>query len=109
MAVATPRIAQFLGLSEAELMQKALRSLLLEQKRAVLQTRLEILARYRAIDIADLEKKISDGTVAEHPAWEDLITAENLRARVEEIVELCMSLERDVIAHGTAAVAAIML
>ena len=81
MAVATPRIAQFLGLSEAELVQKALRSLLLEQKRTVLQTRLEILARYRATDIADLEQKISDGTVAEHPAWEDLITAENLGAR----------------------------
>jgi len=85
MAVATPRIAQFLGLSETELMRQALRSLLLDQKRAVLQTRLEILARYRATDIAELERKITDGAVVEHPAWEDLITAENLGSRVEEI------------------------
>ena len=31
MTVAAPTIAQFLGVSETELMQKALRSLLLEQ------------------------------------------------------------------------------
>ena len=35
MTVAAPRIAQFLGVSETELMQKALRSLLLEPNRAV--------------------------------------------------------------------------
>ena len=85
MTVATPRIAQFLGLSETELMRQALRSLLLDQKRAVLQTRLEILARYRATNVPELEQKISEGAVAEHPAWEDLITVENLGSRVEEI------------------------
>jgi hypothetical protein len=85
MAVATPRIADFLGLSETELMQKALRSFLLEQRRAVLAARLEILARYRAADLAELEQKIADGTVVEHPGWEDLITAENLGARLEDL------------------------
>ncbi len=85
MAVALPSLAQFLGVSEAELMRKALRSLLLEQKSAVLQVRLEILARYRSSDIAELEQKIAAGAVTEHPGWEDLITAENLGARLEEI------------------------
>ncbi len=85
MTVATPRIAQFMGLSETELMRKALRSLLLEQRRKVLQTRLEILARYRATSLVDLEQKIADDEVVEHPGWEDLITAENLGARLEEI------------------------
>lgn len=85
MAVALPSLAQFLGVSETELMRKALRSLLLEQKSAVLQMRLEILARYRSSDIDDLEQKIAAGAVAEHPGWEDLITAENLGARLEEI------------------------
>lgn len=61
MAVALPSLAQFLGVSEAELMRKALRSLLLEQKSAVLQMRLEILARYRSSDIAELEQKIAAG------------------------------------------------
>lgn len=85
MTVATTRIAQFMGLSETELMRKALRSLLLEQRRKALQTRLEILARYRATSLVDLEQKIADGEVVEHPGWEDLITAENLGARLEEI------------------------
>ncbi len=46
---------------------------------------LEILARYGAESIADLEAKIAQGLVAEHPAWEDLIVAENLSARLEEL------------------------
>lgn len=85
MTVATMEIAQFLGLSEAELIQRALTTFLQEQRRAVLQARLEILARYRVSTITELESKIADATVAEHPAWEDLITAENLDARLEEI------------------------
>mgnify|MGYP000208556653 FL=1 len=85
MAVATQSIAEFLGLSEAELMQKALHSLLLEQKRAVLHARIEILARYNAGDVNELEEKIAKGVVVEHPAWEDLITAENLDTRLAEI------------------------
>jgi len=43
------------------------------------------LARYRVRTIAELEAGIADATVAEHPGWEDLITAENLEARLEEI------------------------
>ena len=74
MTVATLQIAQFLGVSEPELMQKALRSLLLEQRRAVLQARSDLPARYRATNLAELEQKIAAGTVAEHPGWEDLIT-----------------------------------
>jgi len=85
MTVATMEIAQFLGLSESELMQRALTTFLQEQRRAVLQTKLEILARYRVRTIAELEAGIADATVAEHPAWEDLITVENLDARLEEI------------------------
>jgi len=42
-----------------------------------------MLARYQADSIDELETKIAQGTVAEHPAWEDLIVVENLGARVE--------------------------
>jgi hypothetical protein len=85
MTIAAPRIAEFLGLSEPELIRKALHSLLLEQKRLALQERLEILARYRAHNITELEQKIATGQVAEHPGWEDLITVENLDARIGQI------------------------
>ena len=85
VATTTARIASSLGLSESSLFQQALVSFLREQKRQVLQHRLDILARYGADSLADLEARIAQGMVAEHPAWEDLIVAENLTARLEEL------------------------
>jgi len=35
--------------------------------------------------LADLASKIARGDVAEHPAWEDLIVAENLTARLRAL------------------------
>jgi hypothetical protein len=85
VAAAETRIAQSLGLTERELREQALESFLRDRKREVLQYRLDILARYGAKSIEDLESKIAQGSVAEHPAWEDLIFAENLGARLEEL------------------------
>ena len=82
---AKAKIAELLGLTENELVQQALLSLLYEKKREVLQQRLDILARYGAGSLEDLESKIAEGVVPEHPAWEDLIVVENLSARVEEL------------------------
>ncbi len=66
--------------SDPELM-----SLLQEQRSQVFGEQSEILARYQASTLAELEAKIVAGEVAEHPAWEDLIAAENLAARLEKI------------------------
>lgn len=46
---------------------------------------LNILAQYGADSVTDLEARITTGEVAEHPAWENLIVAENLAARLEEL------------------------
>lgn len=78
-------IAATLNLSTEELFHEALVSLLREKKRQVVQDRLEILARYGAASIGELEARIREGAVVEHPAWEDLITVENLDARLEEL------------------------
>lgn len=83
--IATTKIATSLGLTERELFQQALVSFLHDQKRQVLQHRLDILVRYGADSLADLESRIAQGIVAEHPAWEDLIVAENLTARLGEL------------------------
>ena len=85
MSVATAELANALGVGESELLKEALHSLLLEKKREVLQASLEILSRYGATSLDDLEAKIADGAVAEHPAWEDLIVAENLQTRLGEL------------------------
>jgi hypothetical protein len=79
------QIALSLGLTESELFRQALVSFLLEKKRQTLQLKLEILARYGADSLADLESRIARGVVVEHPAWEDLIVAENLNARLREL------------------------
>ena len=87
MSVATAELASAFGVGEGELLKEALRSLLLEKKRGVLQAKLEILTRHGAASLKDLEAKIADGAVAEHPAWEDLIVAENLDQRLGELNE----------------------
>ena len=63
MALATIDIARSFGLTEAELMEQALRHILLEKRR------------------------VAAGTVVEHPAWEDLIVVENLETSLEELDE----------------------
>jgi len=85
VATTEARIAESLGLTEQELHQQALESFLHDKKREVLRHRLDILARYNAESVEDLESRIAQGVVAEHPAWEDLIVAENLKARLEEL------------------------
>ena len=37
------------------------------------------------ISVDELEERIADEDVPEHPAWEDLIVAENLGTRLEEL------------------------
>jgi len=87
MALLTNNIARSFGLTEAELMEQALRRFLLEKRRELLQERLGILVRYQVETIQQLEERIADGEVVEHPGWEDLITIENLEASLEEINE----------------------
>jgi len=85
MTTTAKQIANTFGLSEPDLFQQALVSFLLDKKRQVLQTRLDILARYNVETHLDLEARIASGDVPEHPAWEDCITAENLTNHLQEI------------------------
>jgi hypothetical protein len=79
------QIATSQGLPENELFRQALVSYLLDKKRQAMQLKLEILSRYGAASLPDLETKIAHGIVVEHPAWEDLIVVENLTERLEEM------------------------
>lgn len=79
------KIATTQGLPEGELFRQDLVSYLHDKKRQAMQLKLEILGRYGAASLADLETKIANGMVVEHPAWEDLIVAENLTERLEEL------------------------
>jgi hypothetical protein len=85
MNIAIDDLATSLGMTEDELLQQAVKSFLREKRRQIVETRLGILARYGADSLTDLEAKIANGSIAEHPGWEDLITVENLSARLEEL------------------------
>ena len=45
----------------------------------------ELKVRYDVKSATGLEKKIQNGVVEEHPAWEDLIVFENLEERAKKI------------------------
>ena len=87
MTLLTNDIARSFGLTEAELMEQALRRFLLDKRRELLQERLGILVRYQVETLQQLEEGIAAGVVVEHPGWEDLIAVENLEASLEEIDE----------------------
>ncbi len=79
------KIAGTMGMTEDDLFRQALVSFLTQQKREMLQHRLNILTRYGVASVTDLEARIAQGEVAEHPVWEDLIVAENLATHLEEL------------------------
>lgn len=41
-----------------------------------------LLSRYHVLDSAQLDTKIRSGELVEHPAWEELITVENLERAI---------------------------
>ena len=47
--------------------------------------RFEILARYQASNVEELNQKITEGSAPEHPAWEDLIEVKNIEQEINEI------------------------
>lgn len=56
-----------------------------EKKKNLQIERLEILARYGAETVKELEMKIKEGAVPEHPAWEDFIETKNIESEIAEI------------------------
>jgi len=78
-------VARFLGLDRASLLEKGVETLLLERRRKVLLERLQLLARYKTSSRSAIEEKLKEGTLTEHPTWEDLITLENLETELEKL------------------------
>jgi hypothetical protein len=79
------RVSKVLGVSPKELVRKGLEELLRAQLRRCFAEINEVKTRYSTKSAAELEKEIQNGTIAEHPAWEDLILLENLDERVRQI------------------------
>ncbi len=79
------KISEDTGISIDEITKSGLLALLRERKRKIMVDRLDVLSRYGVKSTEELEKKIKEGLVPEHPAWEDLILLENFEAAIAAI------------------------
>lgn len=77
---------------EENLIREALRALLREKKRAILNDQADILMRYKVTSAAAIEDMISDGTLPESPAWEDRIALDNLQEALRTVDRALASL-----------------
>ena len=58
----------------------------LKEKQRLLQIeRFKILSRYQTSSAEELNQKITEGKVPEHPGWEDLIEIKNIEEEIKEI------------------------
>ena len=76
------KVAEDTGISVEELKVSSLLAFLRDKKKKIMLERLYIFARYSVNSSDNLEIKIKNGEIAEHPAWEDLILLENLEAGI---------------------------
>ena len=84
-----------MGVPPNELVKKGLEGLLEAQLRICFAEINEVKTRYEVKSATELEKKIENGGIAEHPAWEDLIVLENLEERAKKIREELVALKHD--------------
>jgi hypothetical protein len=83
------KVSRSLGLSPYELVERSLREYLKAKLRTARAEIHEVEGRYGVKKPEELEQRIREGTVEEHPTWEELIEYENLLDRVKSIQGAC--------------------
>jgi hypothetical protein len=78
-------IAQKFVISYEQLLQESLKSYWKAIKQELMTERFEILSRSTVTNVNELEEKIKQGLVQEHPSWEDLIDLRNLEREIQGI------------------------
>ncbi len=80
-------ISKDLEISETRLLEESIESFLDREFRKAFSEIEKLKEKYLVESPTDLEKKINEGKVKEHPAWEELIEWENLEKRIKEVKE----------------------
>jgi len=88
------KMAKKMNIPLHDLLKKGVEAFLKKKRGEYLNERLEILSRYEAITSEELRKKIKQGVVPEHPAWEDFIEVKNIESEVKEIENDLKSIQR---------------
>jgi hypothetical protein len=79
------KISQKYSVSAEEFIRSGAIMNLREKQRLLKIERFEILARYQATNVEELNQKITEGDAPEHPGWEDLIEVKNIEQEINEI------------------------
>ena len=79
------KISQKYSVSAEEFIRSSVITNLREKQRLLQIERFEILARYQASNVEELNQKITEGDAPEHPGWEDLIEVKNIEQEINEI------------------------
>ena len=87
-------IGQYVEMDQESLLKRGVEALLRERKRNLMLERYQILSRYHVSITAELEEKIRSGDLEEHPAWEDIITLENLEEAIHKLDEYLRDLQK---------------
>ena len=78
-------LSKDLGINEESLIREGIIEFIKSRIRACMRDRLEIMSRYKISSLDEFEKKVKDGSIPEHPGWEDLITLENLENSINKL------------------------
>ncbi len=84
----TSSLSRQLGLPESELIHKSLLAFIEKEIRLAEQEIANIRERYSVFSEDALCQAVKDGTVAEHPVWEDYIIWKNKLAHIDYLHKL---------------------
>jgi len=79
------KISQKYAVSAEEFIRSGAIMNLREKQRLLKIERFEILSRYQASNVEQLNQKVAEGDAPEHPGWEDLIEVKNIEQEINEI------------------------
>jgi hypothetical protein len=79
------KISEKYAASAEEFIRSSVITNLREKQRLLKIERFEILARYQASNVEELNQKVAEGDAPEHPAWEDLIEVKSIEQEINEI------------------------
>jgi hypothetical protein len=82
---AIKHVSNDLGINENVLILEGIGAYLKNRIKACMRDRLEILSRYRISSIEEFETKVNEGSIPEHPGWEDLIIVENIENSISKL------------------------
>ena len=82
------KMSDFMALPEPEIMRKGLFSLIEKEIRLAEYEIANIRERYEVFSLSALYDAIQNGSVPEHPAWEDYIVWKNKEAHINKLRNL---------------------